>query len=206
MSAREYELWRDENTWDPSRHSRLVIQTDLRPADWIEPVLPACQSSAPVLLPLGYDAYARIFLPCSAETADERRERIAESLDEPMPGIDRDAQVDSCRFLPPGQFEGLLPILARHASSPISWFLLWDGFGNLNERVFGQAPKVRHPLRNQYLLRGPHEAYHDLPHEPNYWWPDDRAWCVCADTDWDYHYIAGTVACIGEILRACDGS
>jgi hypothetical protein len=44
------------------------------------------------------------------------------------------------------------------------------------------------------------------PHEPNYWWPDDRAWCVCADTDWDYHYIAGTVACIGEILRACDGS
>lgn len=39
MSCREYEEWRDAHTWDPSRGSELVIETDLAPAAWIEPLL-----------------------------------------------------------------------------------------------------------------------------------------------------------------------
>lgn len=65
-------------------------------------------------------------------------------------------------------------------------------------------PKVKHPARYLYLFRGPHNARADIPFEPNYWWPGDRAWCVCTDTDWDYVYIAGPATCINEILRACD--
>jgi hypothetical protein len=206
MSAQEYELWRDDHTWDPSRQTGPVIQTDLSPADWIEPLLPDQESSAPSLLPLGFDAYARIFVPYCDEDASERSERIAEALTEPMPGADRDDQAAYCGFLPAEQFETLLPILASHTSSAASWFLLWDGHGDLDQRAFSQAPKVRHPIRDLYLLRGLRLAYHDLPDSPNYWWPDDRAWCVCADTDWDYYYIGGTAACIDEILRACDRS
>lgn len=206
MSAREYEQWHDDHTWDPSRQPGPALQRDLAPADWIKPLLPGDESPTPELLPLGFDAYARIFVPYCEETADERYERIAEALTEPMPGDDQDDQAAYCGFLPPDQFEALLPILARHTSSPTSWFLLWDGFGTLNQRAFMQAHKVRHPIRDLYLLRGFHATYHDLPEQPNYWWPDDRAWCVCADTDWDYHYVAGTAACIEEILRACDRS
>jgi hypothetical protein len=204
MSAREYEQWRDEHTWDPARQHGLVIQTDLKPADWIEPALPDQESSAPMLLPSGFDAYTRIFIPHFEETAGERHERIAEALTEPMPGADQDDQAAYCGFLPSDQFGALLPILARFTGSATSWFLLWDGFGTLNERAFSRAPKVRHPLRDLYLLRGPHAAHGDFREDPSYWWPDDRAWCVCADTDWDYYYVAGTLACIEDILRACD--
>lgn len=211
MSAREYEEWRDAHSWDPSRETELVIETDLAPAAWIEPLLLDHRSAALSMLPGGFAAYARIFFPFMAEDVAERRERIAEALAEPESvfpaGSDGHANPEAyCGFLPPGQFSALLPVLARHTSSASSWFLLWDGFGDLNERAFSQAPKVKHPGRDLYLLRGPHGAYTDFPSEPNYWWPDDRAWCVCSDTDWDYVYIAGSAACIDEILRACDRS
>jgi hypothetical protein len=65
---------------------------------------------------------------------------------------------------------------------------------------------VRHPVRNLYLLRGPHRAYAEFLSVswPNYWWPDDRAWCVITDTDWDEYCIAGSATCIDELLGACD--
>jgi len=94
----------------------------------------------------------------------------------------------------------LLPILTRHTTSEHSWFLLWDGFGDLNERVFRPQPRVRHPMRDFYLLSGALNAYRNLLHDPNYWWPDDRAWCLCTDTDFCWAYIAGTAACIREVL------
>ena len=39
-----------------------------------------------------------------------------------------------------------------------------------------------------------------LSDEPNYWWPEDRAWCVCTDTDFDWAYLAGPAACIDEVI------
>ena len=209
MSAREYEEWRDAHTWDPSRETELVIETDLAPAAWIAPLLLDHWSPALAMLPGGFEAYGLIFFSFVGEEAGERRERIAEALTEPEAVIlgRSDGQADPeayCRYLPPGHFEALLPVLARHTSSARSRFLLLDGFGDLNERAFRQAPKLEHPGRDLYLLRGPHSAYTDFPSEPNYWWPDDRAWCVCADTDWHYVYVAGSDACVTEILTACD--
>lgn len=99
------------------------------------------------------------------------------------------------------QFDALLAILTRHTSSPVSWFLLWDGFGNLNQRAFNyRGAKVSHPMRDYYLLRGPHPSYAEFPDNPNYWWPEDRAWCVVTDTDVDWAYVAGSAACIDEVL------
>jgi hypothetical protein len=77
------------------------------------------------------------------------------------------------------------------------------GFGNLNERGFNHhSSKVRHPMRNYYLLRWPHHSYTDFPDDPSYWWPDDQAWCVVTDTDFDWAYVAGSAACVGEVLEA----
>lgn len=208
MSRREYEEWRDAHTWDPSRGTGLVIETDLAPAAWIEPLLLGQWSADLAMLPGGFKAYARLFFPYAGEEETHHHERIAAALTEPeanlLSGPDGQAEPAAyCSFLPQGELSALLPILTRHTSSADSWFLLWDGFGNLNERAFSTMPKVKHPTRDLYLLAGPHSACAALPAEPNYWWPSDRAWCVCADTDWDYVCVAGPATCIEEVLREC---
>lgn len=40
---------------------------------------------------------------------------------------------------------------------------------------------------------------HDVP-SPSYWWPTDRAWCVC--TDWDLHFtvVGGFAVAIDQLL------
>jgi hypothetical protein len=55
-------------------------------------------------------------------------------------------------------------------------------------------------MRDYYLLSGRHSACQDLPFGPNYWWPDDRAWCVCTDTDFDWAYVAGSASSTEEVL------
>lgn len=130
-----------------------------------------------------------------------RNGRVAHALMEPETIQAAQNQRASCyNELAAGQSEALLPILTRHTSSPRGWFLLWEGFGDLDERAFRPLPKVRHPMRNYYLLSGPHSAYQDFNDDPDYWWPDDRAWCVCTDTHFDWAYIAGSAACIDEVL------
>jgi hypothetical protein len=229
MSRREYEEWLDGHTWDPGRDTELVIQDDLAPAAWIEPLLAEGSFEVRMTVPQGFQAYARIFFPFLGAGADDdsdgggeyvtwtqmarRHGRIAHALMEQEtiatgPGADENGNGDDgaqdepqcCGSLTPEQLSALLPILARHTASTDSWFLLWDGFGDLNERAFAQAPKVSHPMRELYLLHGPHRAYEDFPDLPSYWWPGDRAWCVCTDVDFRWAYLAGSAACIGEVL------
>jgi hypothetical protein len=170
-------------------------------------------------VPQGFEAYARIFFPFPGEDIIEdgqvvgqeiitwtemarRNGRIAHALMEPetiqtAPGRRR---ADPGYQLADEQFEALLPILTRHTSSPRGWFLLWDGIGDLDHQAFGALPKVHHEMRDYYLLSGPHSTYQEFSDDPNYWWPDDRAWCVCTDTDFHWAYIAATEACIEEVL------
>jgi hypothetical protein len=220
MSRREFAEWRDAHTWDPARDSELVVQSDLAPAAWIKPLLAQDTAEVRAMVPQGFDAYVRIFFPFVGHdivvdglpgqeqitwTEMARRHgRVAHALMEPetvLSGPGGEAEVETCSgSLSAEQFGALLPILTRHTSSARSWFLLWDGFGNLNERAFKRAPKISHALRDFYLLRGPQRAYADFPDDPNYWWPEDRAWCVCTDTDFDWAYLAGPVACIDEVI------
>ena len=50
---------------DPSRGTELVIQSDLTPAAWIEPLLFGDWSDVRAMVPEGFEAYARIFFPTS---------------------------------------------------------------------------------------------------------------------------------------------
>ncbi len=63
MPRRDYELWRDAHTWDPSRDNRLVIQDDLAPAVWLAPLLVPDTHEVRMTVPQGFEAYARIFFP-----------------------------------------------------------------------------------------------------------------------------------------------
>jgi hypothetical protein len=57
-------------------------------------------------------------------------------------------------------------------------------------------------MRSYFLLRGPLSGYGDFPHAPSYWWPDDRAWCVCTDTGFEWAYLAGSAGCVAEVIAS----
>jgi hypothetical protein len=216
MSRGGYERWRDARSWDPSRETELVVQGDLAPAAWLEPLLVPGSFEVRMTVPQGFEAYARIFFPFVgadivqdgvvagqervtwAEVA-RRNGRVAHALME-QETIGGGSET-CCGELADEQLGALLRVLARHTSSPGAWFLLWDGFGGLNKRAFNyHGPKVRHPMRDYYLLRGPLACYGDFPHNPGYWWPDDRSWCWCTDIDFGWGYLAGSAACIEEVV------
>jgi len=47
----------------------------------------------------------------------------------------------------------------------------------------------------------PRSAYVvELPEDPDYWWPDDYAWCLSGDTDFHWAYLAGSEVCVNEVL------
>jgi hypothetical protein len=172
-------------------------------------------------VPRGFEAYARIFFPfvgqaekVEGQYAEQhvtwrelagRNGRAFHALMERETvdvGADGEATYgETYGELAPEQLAALVPILSRHTISTRGLFLLWDGFGDLNERAFDDGgAKVRHPGRDYYLLRGPLGAFEDFPHDPSYWWPDDRAWCLCGDIDFEWAYLAGTPPCVEEVL------
>jgi hypothetical protein len=74
-------------------------------------------------------------------------------------------------------------------------------YGDLNERAFAGAAKVNHhDWREWYLFRGPVSGFDALPHDPSYWWPADRAWCVAGDIDFEWLYVAGSQTLIDEVV------
>lgn len=220
MSDDEGREWLDLHSWDPARFDDLVIEDDLVPADWLGPRLVPGSFDVRMTVPQGYEAYARIFFPFVSTGIDpdggwfETHVRWTDmatgngksvhALMERETITDGDDHAGPCSVsLSPEQLEVMLPILSRHTTSTESWFLLWDGFGDLSERAFGpQVPKVIHPMRSYYLLRGPLGSYRHFSNDPNVWWPDDRAWCLCTDTDFTWSYLAGSRDCVEEILAA----
>jgi hypothetical protein len=217
MPRPEYEAWYDAHAWSPSPASGLVSESDLAPAAWIEPRLRARSFDVSMTAPQGFEAYARILFPFAGEdietdgtvTSQEhitwtetarRNRRVAHALMEQETILAPGQEATCLNELADEQFDALLPILTRHTSSAHGWFLLWDGFGDLNQDVFGSQPKVSHPMRDFYLLSGTQASYRNLPHDPNYWWPDDRSWCLCTDTDFYWAYIAGSEDCVSDVL------
>jgi len=222
LTPEEYEGWRDLHTWDPGRDSDLAIDHDLSAAEWIGPLLTPGSFTVGMTAPRDYEAYARIFFPfertgleSDGQWSSEQirwidlartngwvahalmeRETITSTSGTPV-------EPEHCsRSLSPEQQAALLAILARYTTSTMGWFLLWDGFGNLSERAFGpRVPKLVHHVRNYFLLRGPLGSYGQFPDDPSYWWPDDRAWCLCTDTDFSWSYLAGSRECVDEVLR-----
>lgn len=217
MTTAEHEEWLDLHTWNPSRDSALELQSDLVPAGWIGPLLVPGSFEVRMTAPQGFDAYARIFFPFEGTDVDSgesvqlswsevalRNRRVAHPLMESETILETpDGAVAPFTVAPSmavEQVEALTTILASYTSSTEAWFLLWEGFGDLNRCVFDRWPTVDHPMRSCYLLRGPLDSYGELPHDPNYWWPADRAWCVSSDVDFDWSYLAGPVACVADVV------
>ena len=52
--------------------------------------------------------------------------------------------------------------------------------------AYASVPKVSHAMRNFY--GGPLDSYSLFTNDPSYWWPDDRSWCLCTDTEFSWSY------------------
>jgi len=72
-------------------------------------------------------------------------------------------------------------------------------------------PTFTLPHRGYYLARGPLASALDTVYGATWaylsasiWWPDDRAWCVATEVDFDWTYVGGTTECIAAILSSPD--
>jgi hypothetical protein len=211
ISQAEYAAWLEAALWRPSRVPGLEVANDLSAAGWIAEHLHPGTLEVRMTVPDCFEAYARIFFAYSdGETTltwtelARRNGRVAHALMEQETvtmGHDRVPE----RWFPDNliiveQYEALIPILARHTDCDRGWFLLWDGYGGIDPRPFQRQPLVEHQFRSYHLLCGPLDAFADLPQAPSYFWPDDRAWCLCMDLDMAWAYLAGTATCRDEVI------
>lgn len=118
----------------------------------------------------------------------------------------------------------LASILRRFtASTDDSWFMLWEGYGDLGPAVnavpramihphrsgkpvplelAGQTPALRHYLVFRGPLDGLAEWFRWREEAPNYWWPNDRSWIVATEVDGYSTYVGGSKACVDEIVAS----
>lgn len=71
----------------------------------------------------------------------------------------------------------------------------------------GEAPTVSLPGRRYFLYRGAidvvlrFEFFAGLPQTPNLWWPEDRAWFVASEIDFDSTVVGCTRSCAEALLN-----
>ena len=212
----------------------LDFSEDVSEARWVEESFSAF-GTLRSLLPEGFAAYARIFHPAHLNRDEERPvrwstvaewtgrtvhplmqfERIA-SLSEDPREMYKDPPWGSLPqhgSIPERECRILVEVLSGFTSTPGScFFCLWEGYGNIDTRLYKASSRVRAPGRDYLLFRGPIDAImafitRDGPfwgHSPSIWWPEDRAWCVARDIDLFDTYVGGSRECIEAVLSNPD--
>jgi hypothetical protein len=203
---------------------------DVGSADWIVASVRNFQHDVGSLLPVTFDAYARVLHPAlrdctggddvevtwaevaaaNGRVAHLAMEWVAITGDwsfvdqRTQPGLwDRAPSTGS---LPQRQRASLASLLTRFTETPSDcWFAVWDGYGDA-PYPRRAAPLIRMPQRPMALLRGPLSAASTAfsrggwPETASLWWPDDRTWCVATDIDLMSTYVGGSTACIEAVL------
>ena len=212
----------------------LEFTEDVSEARWVEESFSAF-GTLRSLLPEGFAAYARIFHPAYLNKDEERPvrwstvaswtgravhplmqfERIA-GLSEDPHDMYKDPPWGSLPqhgSIPERECRTLVEVLRRFTSTPGNcFFCLWEGYGNIDTRLYKASSRVRAPGRDYLLFRGPIDAImafitRDGPfwgHSPSIWWPEDRAWCVATDIDLYDTYAGGRIECIEAIMSNQD--
>jgi hypothetical protein len=208
----------------------MNIAKNAEPAAWITSRLHPFGQDVGWVIPEGFAAYARVFHPpyrltSSGTTIPVRWRDIAaannRTIAAEMQRLDLSAepsrfsrsgeelwtQQPASGILPREIAERLAAILASHTRTPEScWFGVWLGRGDLRIGL-ERAPVFSVPERDLFLLHGTVAdvltTISDVDwiyRSPNLWWPDDRAWCVATEIDFNWSYVGGSLNCIQQIL------
>jgi hypothetical protein len=191
---------------------------DVSPGDWLAPRLNPFGQDTGSIVPVGFEAYARVFHPIwdygrwtdlAGENGRVAHSQMQLHLISARPGSGpafgmHDASEGS---LPPAEREALVDLLTPHTKTPDRcWFAVWEGFGNLDRADVVERIEV--PGRSYLLAAGPIESVlepvptvvGDGGQSPNLWWPDDRAWIVVTEIDFAWTYVGGSRAAIDAVL------
>ena len=142
----------------------------------------------------------------------DSRYRVPAHHFRPKGTVDSTGALDS-RSIPERECRTLVEVLKIFTSTPSNcFFFLWEGYGNIDTRLYKGSSRVRAPGRDYLLFRGPIDAITaflagDGPFwgdSPNIWWPEDRAWCVATDIDLYDTYVGGSEDCIEAVLSHPD--
>jgi len=199
-------------------------------ASWIPGRLHPFAIDVGSIIPVGFEAYARVLHPpyrlTSAGSQTPVRWRDIAAANNRTIAAEMQLLDMSCQptlfsasgerlwdeqtktgNLPLEIAERLAAILPSHTLTPEQcWFGVWEGFADLRiEDNLGAMFSV--PNRDLFLFHGTVEdvlasfsVIDWMYRSPNIWWPDDRAWCVVTEIDFTWSYIGGSSACIEEIL------
>jgi hypothetical protein len=212
----------------------MDIAKNAEPASWILDRLHPFGQDVGWFIPEGFAAYARIFHPLYRLTSTgslipvrwgdiaaangrtiaaemQRLDISAEPTRVSPSGEELWNQQARTGSFPPEIAARLAAILPSHTRTPEScWFAVWEGFGDLRIPD-GPAPVVAIPHRDLFLLHGKvDDVLTTFSHvewnyrSPTLWWPDDRAWCVATEIDYNWSYIGGSAACIEQVLKDPD--
>ena len=206
---------------------------DVSHAQWIEESL-SDFGTLRSMLPGGFPSYARIFHPAylGEEMQPVRWSTVASWTGRqlhPLMQFERIADLDEDPgvmypdppwgshpdhgSIPEAECRSLVEALREFTSTPgRCYFGLWEGYGNIDTRLYKADSRVRAPGRDYLLFSGPLDAVMSFLHgdgpfwgdSPNIWWPEDRAWCVATDIDLYDTYVGGSQECIEAVLRNPD--
>ena len=208
----------------------LPVASDVSAGAWLAEVL-ASSGRVGALVPASFPAHARVFHPAARYDGDddidvEWADVAADNGTLTHPGMQWPGLTGGWEFVdsasqpptwdaPPS--DGHLPVqvagplaavLARHTATPGDcWFGRWVGFAFDDAPLLAGRPTLVLPGREHVLVHGAvADADRNLAPEPNeqsanLWWPADRAWVVATDIDLMSTYVAGSAACIEELLE-----
>jgi hypothetical protein len=195
---------------------------DVSPAAWIGPRLHPFAQDIGSVIPQGFAAYARLFHP--VELDGSRRERWSDVAARNGRVVHPEMQFHMIAT-PRGQTpsvnynRGNQPrmgtihveerrILVDHlrtatTTPDLCWFAMWEGFGGLDDGVIRE--RVRLPNRNYLLYGGNIDRALQSPMDPfdqspNLWWPEDRAWFVAIEIDFDSTFVGGDDRLIAALV------
>jgi hypothetical protein len=194
---------------------------DVSPAAWIAPQLHHFGQDIGSVIPEGFAAYARVFHPVEVDGSRRRRwsdvaartgrivhsemqfHMIAASRGQ-TPSVDYNrGNQPRIGTLLVEQRRILVDHLRRATTRPdVCWFAMWEGFGGLDDG--GVAARIVLPHRN-YLLYGGSidralESAFPFDQSPNLWWPEDRAWLVATEIDFDSTFVGGDDRLIAALI------
>ena len=121
------------------------------------------------------------------------------------------------RGLPETECRSLVGVLKEFTATPERcYFCLWRGYGGMLEGRRWKKGAVRLPDRRgeEYVLfSGPLSAVMSFygyvdgtwwGQPPDFWWPEDLAWCVASDIDSYDTCVGGSRPCIAAVLDRPD--
>ena len=158
----------------------LEFSEDVSEARWVEESLSAF-GTLRSLLPDGFAAYARIFHPAYLNRDEERPVRWSTVASwtgrtvhplmqfERIAGLSEDphnmyknppwGSLPKHGSIPERECRTLVEVLRSLTSTPDRClFCLWEGYGNIDTRLYKASSRVRAPRRDYLLFRGPIDA------------------------------------------------